>query len=60
MTPKHGILWPKSMMCDKTIVVRKLAYLHNLLQETIKEINEILSTEVFDLTMETSNVLNLK
>ena len=48
------------MLCDKTIVVRKLAYLHNLLQETIKEINEILSTEVFDLTMETSNVLNLK
>lgn len=57
MSPNHGIVWPKSMQGDKTIVVRKLAYLHNLLQDTIKEINEILSLEVFELN-ETLNIFS--
>lgn len=49
MSPTHDVLWPKSIVCDKTIVVRKLAFLHNLLQESIKEVNEILSIEVIEL-----------
>lgn len=49
MSPNHGVLWHKSMLGNKTIVVKKLAYLHNLLQEAIKEMNESLSVEVFEL-----------
>lgn len=49
MSPTHDVVWPKSIAGDKTIVVRKLAFLHNLLQESIKEVNEILSIEVLEL-----------
>ena len=60
MSPNYYVLWPKSILGDKTIVVRKLAYLHNLLQEAIQEVNEILSIEVIKFKKDVLITFDLK
>lgn len=59
MSTNYNVVWPKPILGDKTIVIRKIAYLHNLLQDAINEINEILSIEVFE-TIKKINFLVLK